>query len=101
MDLDNRLVVAQGEGEGVGGIGRLGLTDANYCLWNGLTMSSCYVALRTMSRYLQSNTTMGEKIIYTYMCNWVPTTMGKNIIQTCMCNCVPIQWEKKKNVINK
>ena len=23
------------EGEGVGGIGNLGLRDANYCLWNG------------------------------------------------------------------
>ena len=39
--------------EGVGGIGSLGLTDANYCFWNGLTMRSCCVALRTMSRYLQ------------------------------------------------
>ena len=30
MDLENRLVVAQEEGEGLGGIGNLGLTDANY-----------------------------------------------------------------------
>ena len=29
MDLENRLVVAKGEGENVG------LTDANCCLWNG------------------------------------------------------------------
>ena len=35
MDLENRLVVAKGEGEGVGWTGNLGLTDANYCLWNG------------------------------------------------------------------
>ena len=27
MDLENRLVVAKGEGEGVGGIGSLGLSD--------------------------------------------------------------------------
>ena len=53
MDLGNRLVVARGDGEGVGGIGGVGLTDANYCFWNGLTMRSCCVALRTMSRYLQ------------------------------------------------
>ena len=33
MDLEKRLVVA--EGEGVGGIGNLGLTDANYSTWNG------------------------------------------------------------------
>ena len=72
MDLENRLVAAQGEREGVGGIGSLGLTDANYCSWNGFTMRSCCVALRTMSRYLHHNTTMGGKIMYTCMCNLVP-----------------------------
>ena len=66
MDLRNRLVVAQGEEEGVGGIGSLRLRDAKCCFWNGLTMRSCCVALRTMSRYLQHSTTMGEKI-YVYM----------------------------------
>ena len=70
MDLENRLVVAWWEG--VGGIGSLRLRDANYCFWNGLTMRSCCVALRTMSKYLQLSTTMGEKIMYTCMCNWVP-----------------------------
>ena len=35
MDLENRLVVAQGEVEELGGTGNLGLIDANYCLWNG------------------------------------------------------------------
>lgn len=35
MDLENRLVVAKGNGEGVGWIENLGLIDANYCLWNG------------------------------------------------------------------
>ena len=34
-DLENRPVVAKGEGEGVGWTRNLGLTDANYCLWNG------------------------------------------------------------------
>ena len=29
-DLENRLVVVKGEGEGVGQIGNLGLVDANY-----------------------------------------------------------------------
>ena len=72
IDLENRLVVAHGEGEGVGGIGSLGLTDANYCFWNGFAMIYCCVALRTMSRCLQRNTIMGEKIMYTCMCNWVP-----------------------------
>ena len=32
-DLENRLVVA--EGEGVGWTGNLGLIDANYCFWSG------------------------------------------------------------------
>jgi len=35
MDLEKRLVVAEGEGEGAGQIGNLGLTDTNYCHWNG------------------------------------------------------------------
>ena len=33
--MENRLVVAKGEGEGVEWIVNLGLTDANSCLWNG------------------------------------------------------------------
>ena len=36
MDLENRLVVAKGEGEEVGWIPSLWLTDTDYCLWNGL-----------------------------------------------------------------
>ena len=35
MDLEDRVVVAKGEGEGVGWIGNLGLIDADYCLWIG------------------------------------------------------------------
>ena len=72
MDLENRLVVAWGEREGVGGIGSLGLTDANSCSWNGFTMTFCCVALRTMSRYLHRNMTMEGKNMYTCMCNLVP-----------------------------
>ena len=67
MDLENRLVVAKGEREGVGGIGSLGLTDANYCSWNGFTMRSCCVALRNMSRYLYHSMTMGE-ILCIHVC---------------------------------
>ena len=52
MNLKNRLVVAKGEGEGVGWTGNLGLIDANSCLWNGLAMRSCCVALGTMSSHL-------------------------------------------------
>jgi len=48
MDLEDRLVVAKGEGEGMGWIGSLGLIDADCCLWNGLAMRSCCVALGTM-----------------------------------------------------
>ena len=35
MDMENRLVVAKGEREGVGWIRNLGLIDADYCFWNG------------------------------------------------------------------
>ena len=59
MDLENRLVVAKGEG--VGWIGSLGLIDANYCLWNGLAMSSCCVALGSMSSHLWWSLIMWQK----------------------------------------
>ena len=52
MDLENRLVVAKGEREGVGWMGHLGLIDADYCLWNRLAMRSCCVALGTLSSHL-------------------------------------------------
>ena len=52
MDLENRLVIAKGEGEGMGWIGSLGVTDADYCLWNGLAMRSCWVAPETVSSHL-------------------------------------------------
>ena len=52
MDMENRLVVARGKGEGVGQTRNLGLIDANYCLWNGLAMRSCCVALESMSSHL-------------------------------------------------
>ena len=35
MDLENRLVVAKGEGERVGRIGSFRLIDAYYCPWSG------------------------------------------------------------------
>ena len=35
MDLENRLVVAKGEGEGVEWTGSLELIDANYGIWSG------------------------------------------------------------------
>ena len=52
IDLENRLVVAKGEGEGVGWIGRLGLIYADYCLRDGLAIKSGYVALGIMSSHL-------------------------------------------------
>ena len=52
MDLEKRLVVAKGEGEGVGWMGCWGLIDADYCLWSGLAMRSCCVALGTVSSHL-------------------------------------------------
>ena len=52
MDLENRIVVAKEEGAGVGYIANLGIIDADYCLWNGLAMRSCCVAVGTMSKHL-------------------------------------------------
>ena len=46
-DFRNRLVVAKGEGKGVGWLESLVLIDTNYCLWNGLAMRACCVAVGT------------------------------------------------------
>ena len=46
MDLEKGLVVAEGEEEGVGWIGSLGLIGANYCFWNGLAMRSFLLFLK-------------------------------------------------------
>ena len=35
IDLDNKLVVAKEEGEGVGWTGSLGLIDAKSSIWSG------------------------------------------------------------------
>ena len=78
MNLENRLVVAKGEG--VGYIGNLGLIGTNYCLWNGLAMRSCSVALGTMSSHLRWSMIMCENRMCTCMCNWVThcCTVEKN-----------------------
>ena len=34
-DIENKLVVATGQGDGVGQTESLGLVDANYCIWRG------------------------------------------------------------------
>ena len=52
MELENRLVVAKREGDGMECLGSLGLINTNYCLWNGLAMRSCCVALGTMYSHL-------------------------------------------------
>ena len=52
LDLENKLVVAKREGEGVGWTGCLGLIDANYCIWSGQAMRSCYIAQRIVSSHL-------------------------------------------------
>ena len=79
MDLEIRLVVAKGEGEGVGCMGSLGLIDTSYCLWNGLAKRSCCVALGTISSHLQ----------------W-RMIMCKNRMCTCMCNRFTMLYSRKK-----
>ena len=79
MDLGNRLVAAWEEREGVGGIGSVGLSDANYCSWNGFTMRSCCVALRTMSRYLDRSRKMGGKKCIHVSVTWSPYCTAEKI----------------------
>ena len=51
-DMENRLVVAKGEGEGVGWTGSLGLVDTNYYIENGEAMTSYCIAQGTLSNLL-------------------------------------------------
>ena len=67
LDLENRLVVANGDGEGVGWIGNLGLTDANYCFWNGLAMRSCCVALGICLVAYDGTRNVRKKNVYMYV----------------------------------
>ena len=69
-DLENRLMVAWGQREGVRWIESLGLMDANYYLWNGLAMRSCRVTLRTIQLLMMEHDNV-KKRMYTCMCNWV------------------------------
>ena len=66
MDIENRLVVAKGEGEGVGWTGNMGLVDANYCIWSGEAMRSCSAAQGIISSHLLWN--MMEDNVRKRMC---------------------------------
>ncbi len=96
-DLENRLVVAKQEGEGVGWMGYLGLIDANYCFWNELAMRSCCVALGTMSGHLWWSMIMWEKRTYTCMCNWVTMLYSRKLTE----HCKPAIMEKNKIIFFK
>ena len=80
IDIENRLMVAKGEGEVVEWTGNLGLIDADYCLWNEWAMRSCCVALRTMPSYLWWSMIMCENRMCTCLCNWSCCTVEKNCI---------------------
>ena len=56
MDLEDRLVVDKGEGEGVAWAGSLGIIDADCCLQDVLATRSCSVALGTLPSHLRWNT---------------------------------------------
>ena len=64
MDFKIDLCLPQGEKEGVGGIGRVGLTDANCWSWNGFTkilgkdlILDAYIATQQWE----------EKVVYMYV----------------------------------
>ena len=92
MDLENRLVVAKGKGEGGECIGDLGLIDADYCLWNGLAMRSCCVALGTMSGHLWWSMITCENRMYTCMCTWITMLYSRKLTE----HCKPAIMEKNK-----
>jgi len=97
MDLGDRLVVAKGEGEGGGGMGSLGLIDADYCLGNGWAMRSCCVALGTMSSHLWWSMITWEKRMYACRCNWVTMLYSGKLTE----HWKPAIMEKNKNSIKE
>ena len=82
--LGEQTCGCQGGRGGSGMDWELGLIDANYCLWNGLAMRSCCVALGTMSSHL-----------------WWSMIMCRNRMCTCMCNWVTMLYSRKKIVLGK
>ena len=63
-----KLVVAKGEGEGVEWKGCLGLIDIDYCLWNGLAMKSCCVALGNyVWSLMMEHDNVRKKNVYRYV----------------------------------
>ena len=78
-------------------MGCLGLIDADYCLWNGLAMRFCCVALGTMSGHLWWSMIMWEKSMYTCICNWVTTLYSRKLTEPCK----PAIMEKIKFIILK
>ena len=66
---------------------------ANYCSWNGFTVRPCCVALRTTSRYLHGNRTMGGKRMYPCMSNLVPMLWGRGKRSKCGCQVLSCKKE--------
>ena len=52
MDLENRLVVAKGDGEGMGWIGSLGLTDADYLCFKRFILMYVFLPFDILIVYL-------------------------------------------------
>ena len=71
------------------------LNSADCCLWNGLAMRSCCVALGTMSGHSLWSIIMWEKIMYTCMCNWVTLLYSRKLTG----HCKPAIMEKIKIII--
>ena len=93
MGLENRLVVAKGEGEAVGWIGSLGLIDTDYCLWNGLAMEILLCSTGNSVKSLMMEHDDVRKDMYTCMCNWVTMLYRRNSTE----HCKPAIMGKNKN----
>ena len=93
MHLENRLVVAWGEREGVGWIGSLGLTDRCKLLlleWISNEILPCSTENYVWSLMMEHDN--GEKRIYTCMCNWVTMLYSRKLTK----HCKPATMEKIK-----
>ena len=87
LDLENRLVLAKGEGKGVGWTGSLRLIDTKYFIWPGLAMRSCCIAQGTISSHLRwsmmEDNVKKRMYIYICVCDWVTLLYSRKLTEHC------------------
>ena len=79
MDLENRLVVAKEDGEGVGWTRNLGLIDANYCI--GVDKQWDPAASSHMQWCKMEDTVRKRMCIYVCVWDWVTLLYSRKLTE--------------------